>query len=100
MSMNKLQKHGTEGQVNRMGDELISRKEALDIIENIISEVGVGLTEVLLQEASIRIKQLDIAFDKEKVIEKIKGIMDDESIRFVDQAVNRTIEIVEKGGIE
>mgnify|MGYP005810590059 CR=1 FL=1 len=100
MSMNKLQKHGTEGQVNRMGDELISRKEALDIIENIISEVGVGLTEVLLQEASIRIKQLDIAFDKEKVIEKIKGIMDDESIRFVDQAVNRTIEIVEKGGVE
>lgn len=40
------------------------------------------------------------AFDKEKVIEKIKEIMNDESIRFVDQAVNRTIEIVEKGGIE
>lgn len=39
------------------------------------------------------------AFDKEKVIEKIKEIMNDESIRFVDQAVNRTIEIVEKGGI-
>lgn len=40
------------------------------------------------------------AFDKEKMIEEIKGIMDDESIRFVNQAVNRTIEIVEKGGIE
>ena len=40
------------------------------------------------------------AFDKEKVIEKIKEIMNDESIRFVDQAVNRTIDIVEKGGIE
>ena len=40
------------------------------------------------------------AFDKEKVIEKIKEIMNDESIRFVDQTVNRTIEIVEKGGIE
>lgn len=46
------------------------------------------------------IKRSSTAFDKEKVIEKIKEIMNDESIRFVDQAVNRTIEIVEKGGIE
>lgn len=46
------------------------------------------------------IDEMQTAFDKEKVIEKIKEIMNDESIRFVDQAVNRTIEIVEKGGIE
>lgn len=46
------------------------------------------------------IRRQPTAFDKEKVIEKIKEIMNDESIRFVDQAVNRTIEIVEKGGIE
>lgn len=45
----------------------------------------------------IAVKCAPTAFDKEKVIEEIKGIMDDESIRFVDQAVNRTIEIVEKG---
>lgn len=43
------------------------------------------------------IDEMPTAFDKEKVIEKIKEIMNDESIRFVDQAVNRTIEIVEKG---
>ena len=51
----------------------------------------------------IAVKCAPTAFDKEKVIEKIKEIMNDESIRFVDQAVNRTIEImeiVEKGGIE
>ena len=48
----------------------------------------------------IVVKCAPTAFDKEKVIEKIKEIMNDESIRFVDQAVNRTIEIVEKGGIE
>lgn len=40
------------------------------------------------------------AFDKEKAIEEIKGIMDDESIRFVDQAIRYAIEIVKKGGIE
>lgn len=40
------------------------------------------------------------AFDKEKVTEEIAGIMNDESIRFAEQAVNRSIEIVEKGGIE
>ena len=51
-------------------------------------------------ELEKEIEQQPTAFDKKKVIEKIKGIMDDESIRFVDQAVNRTIEIVEKGGIE
>ena len=48
----------------------------------------------------MEIEETPTAFDKEKVIEKIKEIMNDESIRFVDQAVNRTIEIVEKGGIE
>lgn len=51
----------------------------------------------------MEIEETPTAFDKEKVIEKIKEIMNDESIRFVDQAVNRTIEIieiVEKGGIK
>lgn len=38
------------------------------------------------------------AFDKAKVTEGIAEIMNDESIRFVEQAVNRSIEIAEKGG--
>ena len=47
-----------------MSDDLISRKAVIDTIENIISEVGVGLTECLLKEARVRIEQLDTAFDK------------------------------------
>lgn len=41
-----------------------------------------------------------VVFDKEKVLEKIAEIMNDESIRFVEQAVNESIGIVKKGGVE
>lgn len=51
--------------------DLISRKAVIDTIENIISEVGVGLTECLLKEARVRIEQLDTAFDKEKIMNNI-----------------------------
>lgn len=40
------------------------------------------------------------AYDVDKVMEKIDEIMKDESIRFVDQAVNRAKRIVKSGGIE
>lgn len=66
------------------------------LMDNLRGNVLIDVTP----ELEDTIAQQPTAFDKEKVIEKIKGIMDDESIRFVDQAVNRTIEIVEKGGIE
>ena len=55
-----------------MSDGLISRKAVISTVENMISEVGVGLTECLLKEARVRIEQLDTAFDKEKVIEEIQ----------------------------
>lgn len=55
-----------------MSDELISRKAVISTIENMISEVGVSLTESLLKEARVRIEQLDTAFDKEKVINEIQ----------------------------
>lgn len=41
-----------------------------------------------------------VAYDVDKVVERIKKIMEDESIRFVDQAVNRSVSIVKSGGIE
>ena len=66
------------------------------LIDNLRGNVLIDVTPKLEQE----IEEQPTAFDKEKVIEKINGIMDDESIRFVDQAVNCTIEIIEKGGIE
>ena len=69
------------------------------LMDNLRGNVLIDVTP----ELEDTIAQQPTAFDKEKVIEKIKEIMNDESIRFVDQAVNRTIEIieiVEKGGIE
>ena len=72
---------------------LIDADRLMDSLKgNVLIDVTPELEDTIAQQPT--------AFDKEKVIEKIKEIMNDESIRFVDQAVNRTIEIVEKGGIE
>ena len=100
-----------------MSNDLISRKAVIDTIENIISEVGVGLTECLLKEAKVRIEQLDTAFDKEKITEELKSwekASHDAGIQSTyaelynkasgyyqeSRAYHRAIEIVEKGGIE
>ena len=99
-----------------MSDDLISRKAVIDTIENIISEVGVGLTECLLKEAKVRIEQLDTAFDKEKIVEELKswekashdaGIQStyaelyNKASRYYQEsrAYHRAIEIVERGGL-
>ena len=100
-----------------MSDDLISRKDAIAIIENMIFESGRNLSKVyLLQKAKERIGRLASAFDKEKVIEELtdrKNDADNQAAKY-DEAgdiVNmdlqdmaarcyaNTIEIVEKGGI-
>ena len=100
-----------------MSNDLISRKAVIGTIENIISEVEVGLTECFLKEARVRIEQLDTAFDKEKIIEELKswekashdaGIqstyaeLDNKASGYYQEsrAYHRAIEIVEKGGVE
>lgn len=40
------------------------------------------------------IERQPTAFDLESAIEKIEGIMDDDSIRFCDQAVRRAVNIL------
>ena len=94
-----------------MSDDLISRKEAIDILENMMFEVGKDLSKsYLLQDAKERISQLNTAFDKEKVIKKLKHLEKDtfdyynrynDEMAFGESAAFRSaIEIVEKGGIE
>ena len=78
-----------------MSDDLIRRKAVIEAVDRHTREDG-----TLDDDISVILEEVKTAFDKGKVIEKIKEIMNDESIRFVDQAVNRTIEIVKKGGIE
>ena len=99
-----------------MSDDLISRKDVITIIENMIFEVGKDLSKsYLLQDAKERIRQLNTAFDKEKVIEELKEMATHSascknqcefgSTEYFDYmgaevAYKTTIEIVEKGGIE
>lgn len=100
---------GTEGQVNRMSDDLISRKEAIDILENMIFEVGKDLSKShLLQDARKRIIGLNTAFDKEKVIEELDKLTGEDctlhecgirSERCKPCIAKKAVEIVKKGGL-
>ena len=104
-------RHGIEGQVNGMSDDLISRKVLLgterllmtDIVENNPT------AKYILEQVLFDIENAPAAFDKEKVIEQIKvlstgiilntNICDDYAEGYV-RAAKDIIEIIEKGGIE
>ena len=87
-----------------MSDDLISRKEAIDILENMIFEVGKDLSKsYLLQAARERIIRLNTAFDKEKVIDIIAHANSAISIGDKYKALywmKKLEEIVEKGEID
>lgn len=87
-----------------MSDDLISRKEAIDILENMIFEVGKDLSKsYLLQDARERIIKLNAAFDKEKVIKEIKEYSKTVPLYWNcngGDLVNKIIDIIEKGGVE
>ncbi len=104
---------GTEGQVNRMSNDLISRKALLEVID--ISFI-IPILKMNLRpehEAVLKIREIIMnmptAFDKDKMIEQIKvlstgiilntNICDDYAEGYV-RAAKDIIEIVEKGGIE
>lgn len=76
-----------------MSSDFISRSALLQSLRNnVLVDVTTNLEKA--------IKERPTAHDVDKVVEKIKEIMKDESIRFVDQAVNRSVNIVKSGGIE
>ena len=93
--------------MTRMSDDLISRKEALQVLEDVFGEYRMswgreyGGFGAAAQEV---IEELPTAFDKEKVIEELRGeihlTVHDPMIagRYIKK--KRAIEIVEKGGIE
>ena len=104
----RRQKRGTEGMVNRMSDDLISRKALLEVID--ISFI-IPILKMNLRpehEAVLKIREIIMnmptAFDKEKVIEQLDGcrvyqfqgmLPDGRVCHFSD-----VIEIVERGGAE
>lgn len=98
-----------------MSDDLISRKAVIDILENMIFEVGKDLSKsYLLQDARERIIGLNTAFDKEKVIAEIQNQLElsdtcayesdypTEVSYYKGRSLGHEIdiEIVEKGGIK
>ena len=93
-----------------MSDDLISREEVIDILENMMFEAGKDLSKsYLLQDARERIIGLNTAFDKEKVIESIRVVTAGYVLNYiypsgyvqgcVDMS-KEIIKIIEKGGIE
>lgn len=118
---------GTEGQVNRMSDDLISRKALLK--QFIVSDSGRRIPEYDIDNFPITLSIKDVkdiirkaptVFDKEKVIEELVELRQkeysdsDEEIEIIDgeeiydegrsqgrfEAYHRAIKIVEKGGDE
>ena len=87
-----------------MSDDLISRKAVLNILTEARVKDSILCSPAFVEILTQRIKKIPTAFDKEKVIEELRGEIHltvyDPMIagRYIKK--NRTIEIVEKGGIE
>lgn len=91
--------------MNRMSDDLISRKTLIEEIQsfrcNLIGlRSGKGMLALVADQYRKSILQIvedqPTAFDKEKVIEVLK----EEGCIIDNDAGNRAAEIIEKGGIE
>ena len=82
-----------------MSDDLISRKAVIEAVDRHTREDG-----TLDDDISVILEEVKTAFDKEKVIEELKGeielVAHNPMIagRYIKKS--RAIEIVEKGGIE
>ena len=87
-----------------MSDDLISRKAVLNILTEARVKDSILCSPAFVEMLTQRIKKIPIAFDKEKVIEELRGeihlTVHDPMIagRYIKK--KRTIEIVKKGGIE
>ena len=94
-----------------MSDDLISRKAVLNILTEARVKDSILCSPAFVEMLTQRIKKIPTAFDKEKVIEELNNLKDDlidcndlcgECVEIeCDQcALEKAIEIVEKGGIE
>ena len=91
--------------MNRMSDDLISRKTVIAAVDRHTREDG-----TLDDDISVILEEVKTTFDKEKVIKELKSLAEDSRkyrSKFDDEdafgemnAYTRAIEVVEKGGIE
>lgn len=88
-----------------MSDDLISREAVIEVVDRHTREDG-----TLDEDISVILEEVETAFDKGKVIEKLKRLEKDtfdyynrynDEMTFGESVAFRSsIEIVEKGGIE
>lgn len=100
MSNLKITQCKGEGQVNRMSDDLISKKAVIALIDK-LGYINVSSRDDFnanrrMDKVRQEVVELPTAFDKEKVIEELK----EEGCIIDDEAGNRAVEIVEKGGVD
>lgn len=114
MSNLKITQCKGEGQVNRMSDDLISKKAVIALIDKLgyinVSSRDNFNANCRMDKVRQEVVKLPTAFDKEKVIEELKQEAEDSRKiwhRFDDEhaigevsAYIRAIEIVDKGGVE
>lgn len=86
------QKNGTEGQVNRMSDDLISREAVIEAVDRHTREDG-----TLDDDISVILEEVKTAFDKEKVIEELENYLFE---KYCVEGDEKIAEIVEKGGVD
>jgi len=69
------------------------------LLENIKSGDPLIFEKSIENQIKFAINQQPTAYDVDRVVEQAEDIMKDESVRFVDQAVHRFVNIVKAGGI-
>lgn len=86
--------------MNRMSDDLISKKAVIVLIDKLgyinVSSRDDFNANLRMEKVRQEVVKLPTAFDKEKVIEELK----EEGCIIDDEAGNRAVEIIQKGGIE
>ena len=73
-----------------MSDDLISREAVIEVVDRHTREDG-----TLDEDISVILEEVETAFDKEKTIDQLK----EEGCIIDDEAGNRAVEIIEKGGL-
>lgn len=100
MSNLKITQCKGEGQVNRMSDDLISKKAVIALIDKLgyinVSNRDNFNANLRMDKVRQEVVKLPTAFDKEKVIEELK----EEGCIIDDEAGNRAVEIIQKGGVD
>ena len=86
----KLCMEDIEKMQNKFEDRLVNVKDVIEAVDKHTRE-----DETLDEDISVILEEVETAFDKEKTIDQLK----EEGCIIDDEAGNRAVEIIEKGGL-